>query len=500
MKRLVFVLSAAALLAVGAHPLAAASPKEDAAIEKAARDTLREWVEFLKTAEIRKNADWAVEVFKRHGFKAQQLEDGETPMVFAEWPGASPRKKTVLFYAHMDGQGVDPKEWSQPDPFQPTLRQPKAGGGWEILPMERLADANPDWRIFARSAADDKAPIMMLLAAMDAMKAAGKTQQINVKVILDSHEEGGPPTLNDVVARNLALLKADAVVMLDGPLHSSNKPTIAFGHRSGAGFTLTVFGARSEVHSGHFGNFAPNPALMLAQLIAKFKDEDGKVLIPGFYDGVNFDPEMKKALAAVPDDEAAIRARLGIAWNEKVGDNYQESLNYPSLTIVAMKSADVNNRRTIIPDTAVAMFDARTVPETPGERQVALVKKFVESQGYHLVDGKPTEEERRTYPRLAAIDGRGGSGRALQTPLDSPAGKWARTALFDAFGEEPVRIPKMGGSIPTSPFADGLKAPVILVPLVNIDNNQHAADENMRIGHYFNGVRSLYSLFLTPMQ
>ncbi len=505
------IASSLALLALALPLPAAAAPAKDAAVQKAVQASLPEWVDFLKlpnvtrrsTAEIRKNADWAEAAFKRHGFTARQLEDGETPMVFAEWPGASRGRKTVLFYAHMDGQGVDPREWDQPGgPFAPTLKQRKTDGSWEILPIERLLQGTPDpeWRLFARSAADDKAPIMMLMAAMDALKASGKAPAINVKIILDSHEEGGPPTLKDVVDRNIDALRADAVVMLDGPMHITNRPTIVFGHRSGAGFTLTVFGARSEMHSGHYGNFAPNPAQLLAALVASFKDDDGRVLIPGFYDGVAFTPEMKKALAAVPDDEAAIRARIGAIGTEKIGDNYEESLNYPSLSIVAMKSADVDNRRTIIPASATAMFDARTVPATPGSRQVALVRTFVESKGYHLVDGEPTEEERRTYPRLAAITGGGSQdGKPLATPLDSPVGVWARAALVGAFGEEPVRIPMMGGSVPSGPLVDGLKVPVILLPLVNADNNQHAANENMRLGNYFAGVKSLHALFLQPL-
>jgi acetylornithine deacetylase/succinyl-diaminopimelate desuccinylase-like protein len=498
-----FLIGCIALLpsALSAMPVA----KESAAVEKAARASMPEWAEFLtlpnvtrrSSAEIRKNADWAEAAFRRHGFQARQLEDGETPMVFAEWPAASPTKKTILFYAHMDGQGVDPKEWDQPSPFTPTLKRKGTDGKWDVLPVEQLPRAEREWRLFARSSADDKAPIMMLMAAMDAMKASGRAPAINVKIILDSHEEAGPPTLKDVVARNADLLKADAVVMLDGPMHATNRPTIVFGHRSGAGFTLTVFGARSELHSGHYGNFVPNPAQRLAALIATFKDDDGRVLIPGFYDGVSFSPEMKKALAAVPDDEAAIRARVGIAASEKVGENYEESLNYPSLSIIAMKSADVDNRRTIIPDSATAIFDARTVPATPGERQVALVKAFVESKGYHLVSGTPTEEERRTYPKLAAIDAGGGWGKALSTPLDSPVGVWARAALVKAFGQEPVRIPMMGGSVPSEPLV-AMGVPVLLLPLVNADNNQHAANENMRIGNYIDGVQSLYALFSQP--
>jgi acetylornithine deacetylase/succinyl-diaminopimelate desuccinylase-like protein len=493
------VLSTAAL---------AGDAREEATIRTAAQATLRDYVEFLKipnvmrqsAADMQRNAAFAVAAFKKRGFTARELEDGDTPMVFAEWPGGSSAKKTVLFYAHMDGQAVLAREWDQPDPFAPTLKVKSPDGTLKPLPIERLTDATPDreWRLFARSAADDKAPIMMLMAAAEALKAGGKQPAINIKILIDSHEEGGPPTLKDVVARNIDLLRADAVVMLDGPMHASNKPTVVFGHRGGGGFTLTVFGANAELHSGHYGNYAANPVFGLSTLIASMKDADGRVRIPGFYDGAEATPAMKQAFASVPDDEAALRARIGIAQNEKVGATYQEAINLPSLNITAIKAADIEKGRSIIPAQASASFDARTVPGTPAERQVALVRKWVEDQGYHLVDKVPTDEERRRYPRLAAMTG-GGGGKALMTPLDSPLGAWAYKALRTEFGQEPVRIPMMGGSVPTAPLADGLKVPIILLPLVNNDNNQHATNENLRIGNFFDGVRSLYALYRQPL-
>ncbi|MEC3948859.1 M20/M25/M40 family metallo-hydrolase [Sphingobium sp. HWE2-09] len=482
-------------------------PKEAAATQTAADRALPEFVAFLQlpnvmhksTADMRKNADWVEAAFRRHGFEARQLEDGETPMIFAQTANPSPKRKTILFYAHMDGQAVFPKDWDQPDPFQPVLKQKGADGTFTSLPIEMIIKGGaiePEWRLFARSAADDKAPIMMLMAAMDALKAQGKTPAINIKIIIDSHEEGGPPTLKDVVANNLDLLKADAVIMLDGPMHPSNRPTLVYGHRGGTGFDLTVFAGNNDAHSGHFGNFLPDPSFALAHLLSTMRDGEGRVLIPGYYDGVDMSPAMKKVLAAVPDDEAAIRARIGIARNEKVGDNYQEAMNYPTFNITSMISGQPGSRRSVIPAFATASISSRTVPGTPPERQIALVRKWVEGQGYHLVADTPTEKERLTFPFLAAIKG-GGGMPALMTPLDADVGKWAARAFRDAFGEEPVRIPIMGGGVPTKPLADGLKVPILLIPLVNADNNQHAANENLRLGNFSTGVRSLYALFTT---
>ncbi|QJU60567.1 M20/M25/M40 family metallo-hydrolase [Sphingomonas sp. AP4-R1] len=497
----------ATLMAVS--PGQALTPADEKAITAAAQATLPELVDAVmipnvmraSTADMRRNADWVEAAFKRHGFAARQLADGETPMVYVEAPAAAKGAKTVLFYAHMDGQAVNPAEWNQPGPFVPTLKKKKPDGTWEVLPIDALAKGAPDpeWRLFGRSAADDKAPILMLMAAMDALKAAGKTPAIRIKILIDSHEEGGPPTLENVVEQNAALLKADAVVMLDGPMHESNKPTLVFGHRGGGGFSLTVWGARTELHSGHYGNYASNPAFALAQLLATMKDADGRVLIPGFYEGVALDPAAKAARAAVPDDEVALRKRLGIKANEKVGTSYQEALAYPSLNITSMKAGSPEASRTIIPAFAIATFDARTVPGTPAPRQVALVRAWVEKQGYHLVQGPPTDEERATYAKLATIAGGEGQGQALQTPLDAAVGGWAHKAFVGAWKAEPVRIPIMGGSVPTRPLVDGVRAPILLVPLVNNDNNQHAANENLRIGNYVMGVKSLYALFSQPL-
>lgn len=497
------------LAALATCPVMAGTPsKQDKALAAAATASLPEFIDFLKLPnlahlpgpDMHRNADWAEAAFKRRGFAAQQLEDGDTPMVFAQWPGSSTVRKTVLFYAHMDGQAVFPKEWNQADPFQPVLKRKATDGKWETLPLEALTagPVDPEWRLFARSAADDKAPIAMLLAAMDAMKALGKSPAINVKIILDSREESGSPTLKDVIDRSRDLLAADAVVILDGPMHASNRPTLVFGHRGIGVFTLTLFGPKGDLHSGHYGNYAPNPAQSLATLLAGLKDADGRVLVPGFYDGVDRSEATRRVLASVPDDEAAMRARIGIAEAERLGANYQEAINYPSLNITAMKSGEIDSQRSILPAQAAASFDIRTLPATPFDRQVDLVRNWVAGQGYHLVDGVPSEEERRRYPKLASLKA-GVSTAALMTPLDAPIGVWASKALRHQFGHEPVRIPVMGGTVPTAPLVEALKVPVLLVPLVNNDNNQHAANENLRLGNYLDGVKALYSLLNQPL-
>ena len=510
------VLLAAAL----AVPAAASGPPagtlapavSGAALEEWARTAAAgSWPEFLElltlpndqavAADIQRNADWLEAAFRRRGLVSRQLPNEGRPMVFAETPGASGERKTVLFYAHFDGQPVTPAEWKQESPWKPVLKRRIPGGGWEAIPLEHLRDADPDWRLFGRSTSDDKGPIAMLLAALDALRAHGVTPSVNVRVILDSQEEEGSPSITRVVTENLEALRSDAVVIMDGPRHESNRPTIVYGNRGIVAATLRVFGARGELHSGHYGNYVPNPAQRLAALLASMKDESGRVTIPGFYDGIVLDEATRRVLAAVPDDEAALRKRLGIATSDRVGATYQESLQYPSLNVRGFLSADVGAKaRTVVPESAVAEIDLRTVPETPPGRLQALLEKHVVSQGWHLVAGSPTDEERAKYPKLAALEFRDTAtqGTASRTALDAPVGKWLAAAMTRSFGKEPIRIRIMGGTTPTRALVEPLGAPFVILPLVNPDNAQHAADENLRVGNYVEGVKTLVAALTQP--
>jgi acetylornithine deacetylase/succinyl-diaminopimelate desuccinylase-like protein len=384
-----------------------------------------------------------------------------------------------------------------------VLKPRGPSGAWEPLPIEELfgADLDPEWRLFARSASDDKAPIMMLLAAIDALRAQGTEPAINIKVLLDSEEEKGSPSLDAVIRENTPLLESDVLLVLDGPMHSSNLPTIVFGNRGAALVTLTVYGPKQDLHSGHYGNYAPNPALSLARLLASMKDDEGRVTIAGYYDGVSFDEQALQVMGDVPDDEAALRRRLGIAEAEKVGGSYQEAMQYPSLNVRGMKAADVgDNARTIVPASAMAELDLRTVPETPPEALFALLKAHVEAQGFHLIDAEPTDEERARYPRLASLELARitASGTAVRTELTAPVGEWLRRSLTKTYGEEPVQIRMMGGTVPTGVAVGALNVPFAILPLVNADNNQHSFDENMRLGNYIEGVRGLAGLLTEP--
>lgn len=207
------------------------------------------------------------------------------------------------------------------------VKERGADGEWKQVGADVLKapELDPELRIFGRSAADDKGPILIFLAAFDAMKTAGAEPAMHVKVVLDSEEERNSPNLSAVVTAHKDLFIADALVVHDGPMHESGRPTLIFGNRGLVTATLTVFGPRADLHSGKFGNYAPNPAQRLAALLASMKDDDGRVTIPGYYDGVEFSQSEREILAEAGDDESAIRRQLGIASNEPVGASYQES-------------------------------------------------------------------------------------------------------------------------------------------------------------------------------
>ena len=504
------ISSAMALMAlVGLRDAAGGVLHEEA--ERAAQRNFAEYLDALRIpnvadqpSDVRRNADFLSRAFERRGFRVRLISNpANRPVVLAELP-ARPGLPTLLFYIHYDGQPVVPAEWSQSDPFTPVVRRRNAAGEWQDVGADALQTRplDPELRVFARSASDDKAPILMMLTAFDLLAAEAEAPAFNVKVMLDGEEEMNSPSLAGTVASARGSFAANALVILDGPMHESNRSTVAFGNRGIVQAKLVVFGPRAPLHSGHYGNYAPNPALRLASLLASMKDEDGRVLIPGFYDGVQLSDADRITFADVGDDEAALRARIGIARAERVGASYQESLQYPSLNVRGMAAGGVGSAATnSVPKEAIAELDLRTTPETDGRHLYDLVRAHIEHSGYHLVDGEPTDADRMKFDKLASFT-LGPMTAAVRMSMDSGIGRWASLALRGPTaprpGEEPVRIRMMGGTVPTDVLMEALQLPFVLVPTVNADNNQHAANENLRIGHFVSGTETIYSLLTTP--
>ena len=449
--------------------------------------------------------EWLEAAFAERGFTTERLPTPGRPLLLAERP-APDAERTVLVYLQADGQPVDPSAWDQENPWVPVLKERGPDGAWRTIPWSRadgrLAEGrplDPDWRVFARSAADSKGPIGQFLAAMRLLDRAGVGPAVGLKVIVDTQEEQGSPHLPAAVERHRDRLAADMLVIFDGPPHASGEPTLKFGARGIATVTLTVHGPRVPVHSGHFGNYAPNPVFRLAEILAAAKDDAGRVVIPGWYDGVELDEETRRMLAAVPDDEEAIQRELGIAMIDSVAGSLQGAVQYPSFNVRGVRAGWVGDEaRTIIPARAVAEIDVRLVKESDPNRLLRLLREHVEEQGYRLLNREPTDEERRRHPRLATMTSTVAYA-AFRTPFESEPGRWLARSLRRHFGRDPIRIRTSGGSVPISPFVATLDVPAVSVPTVNPDNNQHSPNENLRLGNFYRGIETMMAVLTTPV-
>ncbi|PIB29914.1 M20/M25/M40 family metallo-hydrolase [Maribacter sp. 4G9] len=469
------------------------------------RKTIEELKDFVAIPNDALNADdiddnilWLRNKFNERGFNTSILETEGLPLFFAALP-IDDTKPTLLFYMHFDGQSVDPSKWNQKDPYVLELMSDNEGQ-WQKESFDALdTDINYDWRLFGRSTSDDKGPIVMFLNTMDLLKENDVDLPFNIKVILDSEEEKSSAPLPKAVKTYRELLEADFLIINDGPVHASGKPTVVYGCRGITSLSLTTFGPVKPQHSGHYGNYAPNPGFILSKLLASFKDNEGRVVIPGYYDGITLDDATQAILKSVPDDDAEIRERLQFNLADKVGSFYQESLQFPSLNIRGLGSAWIGEEaRTIVPATATAELDLRLVPESDGNRLKKLVKEFIKNQGFYITDTLPTKEERLNHEKIIMIT-EGSVTDAFRTDLGDAYGMYIVNTLETKFEQDVVQIRIMGGTVPIAPFVNELKIPAFLVPLVNPDNNQHSPNENLKIGQIAYGIQAYYALLSTPL-
>lgn len=453
-----------------------------------------------RLADIDRNADHLTGMLEKRGFKVQRLSAGEgtPPAVYGDLkvPGA---KRTLMFYAHFDGQPVDQKGWVS-DPFKPVLRSGPLGEGVKEVDLASVSGAmNPEWRIFARSASDDKSPIVAVLAALDALRASGRQPAVNIKLFLEGEEEQGSPHLTAILRKHAALLTADAWILCDGPVHPTRRMQIYYGARGVTGLDLTVYGPVRPLHSGHYGNWAPNPAVTLAHLVASLRDEEGRILIPGFYDDVRpLNDAEKQAMAAMPPVEEGLAEELGLGRTEGSGGRLQDRLMDPALNVRGLRSAEVGDAAAnAIPTEAQVSIDFRLVPDQTPEKVKERVEAFLRSKGWHLVTESPNLETRRAHPRIARIQW-SLDYPAARTDMSLPASRAVAKAVEKATGGPVVLVPMLGGSVPMYLFTDTLKAPVIGVPMVNHDNNQHGINENLRLQNLWDGIE-VYAALMAEM-
>ena len=442
---------------------------------------------------IRRNAALIVSMLERRGASARILESpGSAPAVYGELltPGAT---RTVVFYSHYDGQPVDPSRWATP-PWSVVLRDGALTAGAREIPFPAAGGRfDPEWRIYARSASDDKSPIVAMLTALDALKALGRRPSVNLKFFFEGEEEAGSSHLREMLTRHAGLLKADLWLFGDGPVHQSRRPQVSFGVRGVMGVNLTIYGPARPLHSGHYGNWAPNPNVMMAHLLASLRDEEGRILIAGFYDDVRaFSAAERAAFAATPPIEEQMRGELRLGRTEGGTASLSELTARPALNMSGLSGGGTGDRsaNVIVPQSQ-AYLDFRLVPEQRPERVLAMLRAHLVTRGYHVVAADPDSATLRTHARVIKVTGDGGYP-ATGTPMDLPVSRAVMRAAEAALGEPVLAKPPMGGSLPLYHFLEVLGAPLIMVPIVNHDNNQHAENENLRIKNLWDGI-ALYA-------
>ena len=450
---------------------------------------------------IRRNAEHLKAMMQRRGLAPRLLDSGaadEPPAVVGEWrvPGA---RRTLVLYAHYDGQPVDAADWAG-DPWTPVWRAGRLDVAPRVVARDRRKPIDAGMRLYARSASDDKAGVFALLAAVDALRAARVEPTINLIFFFDGEEEQGSPHLAALLERHRDALAADAWLICDGPVHLSGRPQLVFGVRGDANVDLTVYGPRRPLHSGHYGNFVANPALRLAQLLASMKDEDGRVAVAGWYDGVvPLGRDELDALSNAPDDEAALLRDLGLTRGEMRGVGLAESINLPSLNINGIRAANVGAQaRNVIPTEAHATLDLRLVKGNTVQGQFDRLVEHMRKQGWHVLDRAPTDLERTTHDKLVQALLQPGGYPASRTPMDLPLARDVAQAMRRVAGDSLLLTPTLGGSLPLSVITEKTGAPTLVIPLANPDNNQHAENENLRVGALWDGIATMAAVMQLP--
>lgn len=438
------------------------------------------------TANIAKNAAAVQAMFEKRGVQTRLLTlDGAPPLVIGDLP-APGATRTIAFYAHYDGQPVDPKQWKSA-PFEPVMRD---ANGIEV-DWQKAAKLDPEWRLYARSAGDDKAAIFAMAAALERIDKP----QVNIRFVFEGEEEAGSPHLGAYMQKYPDVLRPDAWIICDGPVHQSRRAMIAFGARGVLGLDLTVYGPVKGLHDGHYGNWVPNPIVALSYLLTSMRDENGRILIAGYSDDVTPPTAAEKAaITEMPNVEDALRREFQVAATEADGAPLNERIMLPALNINGIASGHVGEESTnTIQTRATASIDFRLVPAQTPESVKAKVERHLVAQGCTIVRDEPDAATRLAHPKIVRVDWGSGYPPA-RTSLDAPFARQL-AALMTAAGHAPLRLPTMGGSVPAYLFQQPGDTPIALLPIANHDDNQHAANENLRLQNLWDGIEIFAALF-----
>lgn len=443
-----------------------------------------------------------MEMMNKRGIQKVQLlnpkTSGAAPAVYGEVMVAG-AKQTLVFYAHYDGQPVNPAQWAKGlEPFVPRLFSSAIDKGGNNIAFPADGKYQPEWRIYARGASDDKSGVTAILNAYDAITKTALKPGFNLKFFFEGEEEAGSTHLNEILEQNTALLQGDLWIICDGPVHQTGKKQVVFGVRGDAHLDLTVYAAKRPLHSGHYGNWSPNPAMMLAKLLSSMKDDKGRVTVKGFYDDViPLTPSEKKALNEVPSVDEQMKNELGITEVEMPGVSLGEAINMPSLNINGMQSGNVGKLASNqIPTYATAVIDLRLVLGNDWKKQQQKVIAHIKSQGYFVTDHEPTDEERKKYGKIIKVIPGHDGYNAQRTSMDLPIAKNVIAAIKTTTPDQVVLQPTLGGSLPLFLFEQYLKVKTICIPIANHDNNQHAENENIRLKNLFDGIETMAGLMM----
>ena len=449
--------------------------------------------------DIARNAQALTRMFEKRRFLPEIVPTNGSPVVLAERrvPNAA---RTLSFYFHYDGQPVEAREWTHAPPFSPVIVTDLTAAGRTMKLEEARGAIDPQWRVFGRSSSDDKSPIVAFLSAIDALDAANIPLTSSVRVIMEGDEEAGSPSLEAMVRSHGDRIRGDALLLVDGPRHASDRPTLSFGARGIMTALITVYGPTRDLHSGNYGNWGPNPALALARLLTSMKDENGRITVDGFYDEVTpLTSVEQRAIDEIPDVEPTLMQAFGFSRSEAPGERLERRHNLPTLNINALDAGGGvgGQGRTIIPASASAKLDLRLVKAIDPGRQFDRLVAHVRKQGFFIVDKEPDAAQRAAHPWMAQVTRTGGYP-AGRTSMELPLAKAIATALSGAAGGPIVRLPTIGGSAPFYVFTDVLKVPTFGLSIVNFDNNQHGPNENLRIKNLWEGIDSMAALLTMP--
>ncbi len=509
------ILTATVLTFAGVWPLSAQSGPDVASQYRKAHEAeiVADFAELLSypnrasdTEDITAAAEFIRDQLIEVGAESRLLFiEGSAPLVYGELraPGAT---RTLGIYVHYDGQPVDPSNWTH-NPFEPTLYTASMEAGGEPRAMPEPGDpVDPEWRLYARSAGDDKAPIAAILPVLESFRAAGVVPTSNLIFFFDGEEEAGSTHLGQYMEMmKESLDEIDIWLFFDGPAHQSGRPQLTFGVRGAMNMEVTVYGATRNLHSGHYGNWTPDTGNILARLLTSMKDEDGRVLVEGWYDRVEpLGAEERQALEGMPNYDDELKQELGLAWTEGAPQTLPERLLVPALNVRGITSGNTGAlARNVIPNTAVAALGIRLVKGTEPDHMRQLIVDHIEAQGFHVVSEDPDMETRLRYPRIAKVTGGGGSPAArteMANPYVQEVIGAASSAADRAFGQGSlVLAPGMGGTLPLYLFTDVAGKPAINVPVANHDNNQHAPDENLRIANLWYAIDLYAALLAMPV-